>query len=99
MAPAGTQERAVRKTPSISLNDHYAGLISSLVDSGRYGSASEVVRAGLRLLEDQEREREAVLDELRTAVREGLDSGPDAQMESAEQLLARFKAHRTKTTA
>ncbi len=39
---------------SISLDDHFAGFLSREVATGRYRSASEVVRAGLRLLEDQE---------------------------------------------
>lgn len=39
---------------SISLDDHFAGFLSREVETGRYRSASEVVRAGLRLLEDQE---------------------------------------------
>lgn len=44
---------AVRST-SISLGDHFAGFIDSQVKTGRYGSVSDVVRAGLRLLEEHE---------------------------------------------
>lgn len=39
---------------AIRLDDHFAGFLSREVETGRYRSASEVVRAGLRLLEDQE---------------------------------------------
>lgn len=39
---------------SISLDDHFAEFLAREVATGRYRSASEVVRAGLRLLEDQE---------------------------------------------
>ncbi len=60
------------KNTSISFSTHFSDFIESLVASGRYGSASEVVRDGLRLLE----EREAKLQKLRDALQEGLDSGP-----------------------
>lgn len=56
---------------SISLDDHFADFLSREVSSGRYRSASEVVRAGLRLLEDHE----AQLAGLRAALVAGEDSG------------------------
>ncbi|PRB02748.1 type II toxin-antitoxin system ParD family antitoxin [Microbacterium sp. MYb64] len=56
---------------SISLDDHFAGFLSQEVESGRYRSASEVVRAGLRLLEDQETQMAA----LRAALAAGEESG------------------------
>ena len=56
---------------SISLDDHYSGFLSREVPSGRYRSASEVVRAGLRLLEDQETQMAA----LRAALVAGEESG------------------------
>ncbi|WP_028280904.1 type II toxin-antitoxin system ParD family antitoxin [Arthrobacter sp. H5] len=56
---------------SISLDDHFAGFLSREVETGRYRSASEVVRAGLRLLEDQETHMSA----LRAALITGEESG------------------------
>jgi antitoxin ParD1/3/4 len=43
---------------SIALNEHYEQFIKKQLESGRYNNASEVVRAGLRLLEDYEDTRE-----------------------------------------
>ena len=56
---------------SISLDDHFASFLSKQVESGRYQTASEVIRAGLRLLE----EREARLTALRAALVNGEMSG------------------------
>jgi antitoxin ParD1/3/4 len=59
------------KNTSIALSDHFAEFLTEQVASGRYGSASEVVRAGLRLLE----EREAALEDLRAEIAKGEASG------------------------
>lgn len=56
---------------SISLDDHFAAFLAEQVDTGRYRSASEVVRAALRLLE----EREVQLTALRAALIAGESSG------------------------
>ena len=61
----------MNKNTSISLGDHFADFVDEQVAQGRYSSASEVVRAGLRLLE----EREASLQALRAALIEGERSG------------------------
>jgi antitoxin ParD1/3/4 len=60
------------RNTSISLSDHFARFIHEQVEGGRYGSASDVVRAGLRLLE----ENEARMRALRAALIAGEESGP-----------------------
>ncbi|AOO79523.1 type II toxin-antitoxin system ParD family antitoxin [Bosea vaviloviae] len=59
------------RNTSISLGDHFARFIDTQVEEGRYGSASDVVRAGLRLLE----EHEAKVRALQNALIAGEESG------------------------
>ena len=59
------------KNTSISLGSHFEKFIESTVSKGRFSSASEVVRAGLRLLEQEENR----INILRRAIREGIESG------------------------
>jgi len=60
------------RSTSVSLGDHFADFLRQQVQGGRYNSASDVVRAGLRLLE----EPEIHLQALRAALIEGEQSGP-----------------------
>ena len=59
------------RNTSISLGDHFGAFIAQQISQGRYGSASEVVRAGLRQLE----EHETQLATLRAALADGENSG------------------------
>ena len=52
------------RNTSVSLGDHFASFIDSQVREGRYGSASDVVRAGLRLLEEHETKVKVLQDAL-----------------------------------
>lgn len=59
------------KNTSITLGKHFDGFITNQIKTGRYGSVSEVIRAGLRKLEDEERK----LETLRVLIEEGRASG------------------------
>ena len=59
------------RTTSITIGDQLDAFVSRMIDNGRYGSTSEVVRSALRLLE----EKESQMDTLRNAVLAGEQSG------------------------
>lgn len=61
---------------SYNIGSRYEALVRELVESGRYASASEVVRDSLRLLEEREEQRQAKLAALREDIRKGQESGP-----------------------
>jgi antitoxin ParD1/3/4 len=61
------------KNTSIALGDHFSAFVEAQVSHGRYGSVSEVVRAGLRILEEHEAKHKA----LQAAITAGLTSGVD----------------------
>ena len=59
-------------TRNVVLTDHQARLVEKLVSTGRYQNASEVLREGLRLIEDREAQDNARLRALRKAARVGI---------------------------
>lgn len=74
---------------SVALSPHFEAFIKEQVASGRYNNASEVVRAGLRLLEEQAQRHALQLEELRAAITAGRSSGPG---QSAEEVFDRLEA-------
>ncbi|MBN9462827.1 MAG: type II toxin-antitoxin system ParD family antitoxin [Burkholderiales bacterium] len=61
---------------NVNLTPQLEEMVRAKVASGMYTSASEVVREALRLMEEQDRLRAARLEQLRSDIRKGLESGP-----------------------
>ena len=78
-------------TRNVVLSEPQADLVRELVDSGRYQNASEVIRAGLRLLEDHE----VTLQEVRAGLREELSQAAQGETldgkVAIEQALAKSR--------
>jgi len=77
------------KNTSISLGNHFEHFIQSSVNNGRFNNASEVVRAGLRLLEEEENR----IINLRKAIQDGIDSGINKDFEP-KKFLESLKARK-----
>ena len=70
------------RNTSVSLGNYFENFVDSKVSTGRYKNASEVIRAGLRLLEEDENR----IQILKTAIKEGLDSGIAKNFDANENL-------------
>ncbi|MBI4605565.1 MAG: type II toxin-antitoxin system ParD family antitoxin [Planctomycetes bacterium] len=85
---------------NVSLTPELERFISAKISSGRYGTASEVVREGLRLLETRERLRESRLGDVRKKIRVGLDQAKRGELLDGEavfdELAARTQRRRRK---
>ena len=78
-------------TRNVNLTEHFDRFIEVRVASGRFSNASEVVREGLRLLEQREQEDKAKLEWLRAAAKDGfdqLDRGEGIEFESMDDFDA-----------
>ena len=83
------KSKIMSKTTSITLGNYFDQFIQSILREGRYKNASEVVRAGLRLLEEEEQKIIA----LRQAIDEGINSGLAEDFDPEEHLKS-LKAKR-----
>ncbi|MBK9737836.1 MAG: type II toxin-antitoxin system ParD family antitoxin [Saprospiraceae bacterium] len=79
------------KNTSVALGTHFEEFAKNRIEEGRYKNISEVIRAGLRLLEDEE-QKFAIL---RNAIKEGIESGVAANFDS-EKHLELLKRNRMK---
>lgn len=79
--------------PNVALGNHYEEFVKKQLESGRYNNASEVVRAGLRLLEDHEAARERWLNEEIPGRYTELVQNPSIAI-TAESVRTRFQAKR-----
>jgi antitoxin ParD1/3/4 len=70
------------RNTSVSLGDYFESFVDSRVTEGRFKNASEVIRAGLRLLEEEENKIVA----LKNAIREGIESGIDYDFNPTKHL-------------
>lgn len=82
------------KTMNVSLTPELERIVQGYVERGLYGNQSEVIRAGLRLLHQQDQDREARLAALKADIDEGLQAvreGKTVKMTS-EEILAHLKS-------
>ncbi len=77
-------------TTSIDLGEHFTDFLSQLKESGRYRNVSEAVRAGLRLLEQEEAENRAKIEWLRQELIAGEESGESDS--TLDEVFAEVKA-------
>ena len=78
-------------TRNVNLTEHLDRFVEAGIESGRFSNASEVVREGLRLLEQREQEDKARLEWLRAAAKKGFDAidrGDFAAVNSEEEVGA-----------
>jgi len=79
------------RNTSISLGDHFEDFVDKRVSTGRFKNASEVIRAGLRLLEEEENK----INALKKAIVEGIDSGVVKNFDPKKH-LSKLKAAKRK---
>ena len=79
---------------NVSIGERWEGFVEGVVKSGRYGSASEVVREGLRLVEERESKLKALRDTLNASIERGGQHSPADVRQSVEAALDEWEADR-----
>ena len=78
---------AIRTSLNVSLTPELDKFVQDRVATGRYQTASEVIREGLRLLEQQEQERETVLSALKSKLKRGASQAERGEVVDGEKFL------------
>lgn len=77
---------------SVALGSHFESFVKQQLSIGRFNNASEVVRAGLRLLEDHEQVQALKLQELRAAIHAGAASGTGVDADAVfDSLMQKYQ--------
>ena len=77
---------------SVALGEYFENFVKRQLASGRFNNVSEVIRTGLRLMEDAEQENAARLKALRTEIKAGLDSGAGREADKVfDRLEAKYR--------
>ena len=73
---------------NVSLTPELEGLVTAKVESGMYNSASEVIRAGLRLLYEHDKAREEKLDWLKIEIQKGIDDLEAGRYRDGQEVMS-----------
>ena len=76
---------------NVSLTPDLENIVEIKVKGGQYSSASEVVREGLRLLQQRDEMREMKLERLRNEIQQGIDDLEAGRMKDGAEVMAKFK--------
>ena len=74
---------------NVSVGKRWESFVDTLVDEGRYGSASEVIREGLRLVEEREAKLHALRDHINAAIARGGENSGEEALAAVREHLAR----------
>jgi len=90
---------AVRTSLNVSLTPELDRFVHDRVSTGRYQTASEVVREGLRLLEQQERDRDAAFLALKAKLKEASEQADRGEFVNPEQVFKKISALKRRRAA